>query len=67
MSLNDALLALRSAHDSLADVAYSLAHATFALSPHHPTQTEIKRLTDIVHQLAHDLQALRLKMASGPA
>ena len=67
MSLNESLDHLSLAHKHCADVAYRIAEARYALSPNHPAQDEITRLTTITHQLGHDLQALRLRMASGPA
>jgi hypothetical protein len=67
LSLNESLDHLSIAHKHCADVAYRIAEARYALSPNHPTQDEITRLTNVVHILSHDLQALRLKLASGPA
>lgn len=67
MSLNNALEVMRIAIRDCAAVASDIAEAQHYLRPDHPIQGSLKLLLEHTHQLAHDVQTIRIGMASGPA
>lgn len=49
-----------------AAVASDIAEAQHYIRPDHPAQGPLKLLLEHTHQLAHDIQTIRIAMASGP-
>lgn len=60
--MNVMTLAIRDA----AAVASCIAEARYYLRPDHPMQASLQLILEHAHELAHEIQTIRLALASGP-